>query len=112
MCVYRLEERGQRGRVVAVPGGRGRFLEGLGERRDGGSSCVAVPVLVVDTTGVGVGWVRDTCANEAILCRVVLKSPGVAFGGVASSVNHMGWYRLRARYEEIIKDRLSCRIFN
>ena len=110
--MYRLKERGRRGRVVTVPVGRGRFLEGLGERRDGGSSCAAVPVHVADATGVSVGWVRDTGKNEAILCRVVLKSQGVTFGGVASSVNHMGWYRLRARYEEIIKDRLSCRIFN
>ena len=110
MCVYRLEERGRRGRVVAVPGGRGRFLEGLVERRDENSSCAAV--LVRDGAGVDVGWMRAAGANEAILCSVALESPGVAFGGVASSVNHMGWYRLRARYEEIIKDRLSCRIFN
>ena len=97
MCVYRLEERGRRGRVVAVPGGRGRFLEGLGERRDGMSSCVAVPVRVVDDTDVGIGWLRDAGANEAILFSSSLESPSVAFGGVVSSVNHMGWYGLRAR---------------
>ena len=53
--MYRLEERGRRGRVVAVPGGRGRFLEGLGERRDRRSNCVVVPVRVGDGAGGGVG---------------------------------------------------------
>ena len=57
--MYRLEERGRRGRVVTVPVGSGRFLKGLGERRAGRSSCVAVPGYVGDGTGVGVGWVRD-----------------------------------------------------
>ena len=95
--MYRLEERGRRGRVITVPVGKGCLLEGLGERRDGRSSFEAIPVRVGDGTGVGVGWVRDTGANKAILFSVVLESPGVVFDGVASSVNHMGWYCLRTR---------------
>ena len=86
-----------KGRVVTVPVGRGRFLEGLVERRDENSSCAAVLVRVGDGAGVDVGWMRAAGANEAILCSVALESPGVAFGGVASSVNHMGWYHLRTR---------------
>ena len=86
-----------KGRVVTVPVGRGRILEGLVERRDENSSCAAVLVRVGDGAGVDVGWMRAAGANEAILCSVALESPGVAFGGVASSVNHMGWYHLRTR---------------
>jgi len=41
--------------------------------------------------------VRDAGTTDARLCIVALEAPGVVFGGVASSVNHMGWYRLRAR---------------
>ena len=81
---------------MAVPGDRGRFLEGLGDSRDGRSSYSAVPVRVGDESGVGIDWVRDASANEAILYSVAPESQGVAFGGEASSVNHMGWYRLRA----------------
>ena len=40
---------------------------------------------------------RDESTNEAIPYSVSIESSGVAFGGVASSVNHMGWYRLRVR---------------
>ena len=71
-------------------------MEGLGERRDGRSSCAADPVRVGDGAGGGVGWVRDAVATEARLCGVALEALCVVFGGVASSVNHMGWYRLRA----------------
>ena len=97
VCLYRLEERGRRGWVMTVPVGRGRFLDGLGKRRDGRSSYAAVPVCVDDGTGVNMGWVRDTGVTEARLCSVALEALGVTFGGVPSSVNQMGWYRLRAR---------------
>ena len=43
------------------------------------------------------GWVRDAGATEDRLCSVALEASGGAFGGVASSVNYMGWYCLRAR---------------
>ena len=67
----------------------GRFLEGLDERKEGRSSCAAVPVRMGDGEGSGVGWERDTGAKGAILCSVALESPGVVFGGVVSLVNHM-----------------------
>ena len=72
-------------------------MEGLGERRDGRSSCAAVPVRVVDRAGGNVGWVLDVGATEARLCGVAHEASGVACGRVAASVNHMGWYRFRAR---------------
>ena len=64
-------------------------MEGLGARRDGRNNCAAIPVRMGDRVGVGVGWVRDAGTKEAILCSVALESPGVAFGGVVSLVNHM-----------------------
>ena len=73
-----------------------RFLEGLSERRDGRSSCAAVLVRVVDGAGSNVGWVRDVGATEARLCGVAHEASGVVCGGVAASVNHMGWYHFRA----------------
>ena len=40
-------------------------MEGLGERRDGKSSCTSVPGCVGDGTGADMGWVQDTGATEA-----------------------------------------------
>ena len=48
-CVYRLDDRGWRERVVVGPGDKGRFVEGLVDRKDGMSSCDAI------TGRVGVG---------------------------------------------------------
>ena len=76
-------------------------MEGLGARRDGRSSCVAVPVRVGDVAGGDVGWVRDAGGTEARLGSVALEALGVAFCEVASSVNHMGWYRLRVRVARV-----------
>ena len=63
---------------------------------DGRSSCAWVPGCVGDGAGGDVGCVRDTGATEARLCIVAPEALGVAVGGVASSVNYIGWYRLRA----------------
>ena len=70
-------------------------MEGLGEIRDGRSSCASIPVCVGDWAGGDVGWVRDADATDARLCIVALEALGVVVGGMASSVNHIGWYRLR-----------------
>ena len=64
--------------------------------RDRRSSCASVPVCVGDGAGSDVGWVRDAGVTEARLCIVALEALGVVVGGVASSVNHIGLYRLRA----------------
>ena len=61
------------------------------------SSCEAVTVRVSDVVGWGIDRVRDTSAKEADPLSCSFESPGVVFSGVTSLVNHMGWYRLRAR---------------
>ena len=72
-------------------------MEGMIERKDGMKSCDVGTYHV----GVGVGWVadwvRDTDANEAEPLSGSVDGTGVVSGGVSSVVNHMGWYRLRAR---------------
>lgn len=40
-----------KGKVVAAPGGRGRFVEGLVESKDGMRSCVAFPIHAGDEVG-------------------------------------------------------------
>ena len=85
-----------------------RFLEGVSERRDGRSSCVAVSVRVVDGAGGNMGWVLDVGATEAIPCGVAHESSGVACGGVAASVNQRGWYRFRARVARMRWRVLRC----
>ena len=85
-----------------------RFLEGVSERRDGRSSCVVVAVRVVDRAGGNMGWVLDVGATEAIPRGVAYESAGVACGGVADSVNQMGWYRFRARVARMRWRVLRC----
>ena len=89
LCLCRLAERGRRELVLTVPGGMGRLLEGVGERRDGKSNCASVVGCVGDGA-CGEGW------TEARLCTVVPDALDVAAGVVASLVNHIGWYRLSA----------------
>ena len=60
------------------------------------SSCAAVLGCDGDGADGDVGWVRDSGATEVRLCSVATEALGVAVCEVASSVNQIGWYRLRA----------------
>ena len=71
-------------------------MEVVGERRDGKSNCATVVGCVGDGACGDVGWVRDAGGTEARLWTVVPDALDVAAGVVASLVNHIGWYRLRA----------------
>ena len=95
-CLCRLEDRDRRVLGVTVPVGSWRLVEGFGETRDGRSSCAPVPGRMGDWTDGDWGCVRDAGATDARLWVSVLEALCVAFGAVASSVNHIGWYRLRA----------------
>ena len=81
---------------MTVPVGRLRLVEGFGEVKAGRSSCASVPGCKDDGAGGDGGCVRDTGVVDPRLCIGAPEALCVAFGWVASSVNHIGWYRLRA----------------
>ena len=66
-------------------------MEGLVENRDGMRSCAASPFHVGGEEGLGVVTVRKAGAKAAKPYSGSIGSVGVAYGGVASLVNHMGY---------------------
>ena len=54
-----------------------------------------------DRLGQGSTGMRGARDNEVESLSGMTRSVGVARGGVALEVNHMGWYRLRVRVASI-----------
>ena len=80
-----------------VLAGWDRFLNLLFVMKDGMSSFKAAIFRVGDVIGWGMDWVRESDTKEAESRSWSFESTDVVGGGVTSSVNHMGWYHLRAR---------------